>query len=386
MKMDEPKLLELAKKHGTPLYIIDHDIIREQYRIFNEKLPRVQVYYAIKANSEKEIIKTLFNEGASFDAASLTEFQNVFDLIKDQKIDQQRQFIWDKLIFSNTIKPDNTLRMIREYRPLVTYDNIDELKKIKKYCDTAGLVLRVKVPDTGSMVEMGGKFGALPSEAVDLVLEAFKLGLIVEGISFHVGSQCANFSNFIEALQIVHDIFFEAEKRSGKDLRIVDIGGGFPIAYDETIPGFDKLAEIINSEIDRLFKEDIEIIAEPGRFLVADAATLITKIEGRSRRDGGKRFYYINDGVYHTFSGVVFDHCVYHFKPFLKDKDKGKTEICAVVGPTCDSFDKVSLDEQLPGELEVGDFLITEKIGAYSTASSTNFNGIPGAKILHVNL
>ena len=150
--------------------------------------------------------------------------------------------------------------------------------------------------------------------------------------------------------------------------------------YDAHVPKFEKLAKVINTECIRLFPKDIEIIAEPGRFIVATAAVLVSEIVGKARRDS-KIFYYINDGVYHTFSGVVYDHWV----PNFSSSKRGNTEVCTVVGPTCDSFDKISLSEQLPANLQIGDYLYTENIGAYSTASSTKFNGFEGAKILHVN-
>ncbi|MEO0083617.1 MAG: type III PLP-dependent enzyme [candidate division WOR-3 bacterium] len=390
--MDEAKLLEIVNQYGTerPLFIVDHNKIRENYRRFKKNLPNVQVYYAIKANPEPPIIETLFKEGSSFDAASLNEFLLVYNLIKDWTEDESEFFVWDKIIFSNTIKPASTLKALRKYKPLMTFDNIDELIKIKQFCDTAGLILRVKVPDTGSMVEMAGKFGANPAEAVDLVKSAIEMGLNVEGLSFHVGSQCTNFNNYVDAFAIVAEIFQELERngleigRKDNKNKILDIGGGFPISYTNDVPAFETLAEIINAEINRLFKTGFEIIAEPGRFIVGDAATSIVQIQGRSRRDG-KRFYYINDGVYHTFSGVVFDHCTYHFRPFTKDLNKGKIEVCTVAGPTCDSFDKISTSEQLPGELEINDLLIADKVGAYTTASSTNFNGIEGALIVHIN-
>jgi len=153
------------------------------------------------------------------------------------------------------------------------------------------------------------------------------------------------------------------------------------VPYDAQVPEFEKLANLIDAECNRLFPEDIEIIAEPGRFITATAATLVTEIIGKSRRDG-KIFYYINDGVYHTFSGVIYDHWLPNFSAFRR----GKKEVCAVVGPTCDSFDKISLSVPLPGNLEIGDYLLTENIGAYSTASSTHFNGFDGARIIHTHL
>jgi ornithine decarboxylase len=373
------KLLKLAQKHGTPLFIIDHNKIRVNYRVFKKNLPRVQAYYAVKANSNQEIVKTLFDEGASFDVASYNEFMQVYEYIKHFEENVKDFFIWDKIIFSNTIKDKETLRKIKRYRPLVTYDNKEEIEKIKENCDTAGLVLRLKVPDTGSQVEMATKFGAEPGEAFNLIRQAFEAGLVVEGLSFHVGSQCTNFDNYTSALGITAEIFHHARSK-GYNLKIVDIGGGFPVPYDSQAPKFEKLAHIINSECQRLFPTDVELIAEPGRFMVATAATLVSEIIGKARRDG-KIFYHINDGVYHTFSGVVYDHWIPNFHSFKR----GKKEVCAVVGPTCDSFDKISVSEQLPGNLQIGDYLYTENIGAYSTASSTKFNGFDGAKILHIN-
>ncbi len=371
-------LLKLAQEHGSPLLIVDHDQLRKNYRTFKEHLPRVQCYYAVKANSQPEIIETLFKEGASFDVASYNEFMQVYQYVKHFERKEKKHFIWDKIIFSNTIKDRATLEKIKQYKPLVTYDNNAELIKLKRHCDTAGLVLRLKVPDTGSQVEMSSKFGAEPGDAQQLIEQAFDMGLKVEGLSFHVGSQCTNFDNYTAALDIAATIFNTARKK-GYPLNLIDIGGGFPVPYDTQTGQFEKLSVILNAELTRLFAEDVEVIAEPGRFMVATAATLVTEIIGKARRDG-KVFYHINDGVYHTFSGVVYDHWIPNFHAFKT----GESEICAVVGPTCDSFDKISLSVELPWNLDVGDYLYTEDIGAYSTASSTKFNGFDGAKILHV--
>ena len=374
------ELLLMVQQHGTPLCIIDHDVIRENYRTFKKHLPRVQCYFAVKANSTQQIIETLFKEGSSFDVASYNEFMQVYQYIRHFEKEQKKYFVWDKIIFSNTIKDRHTLSKIKQYKPLVTYDNVDELKKLKEHCNTAGLVLRVKVPDTGSQVEMSTKFGAEPGDARQLIQQAFDMGLKVEGISFHVGSQCTNFDNYTAALAITAEIFNDARKK-GYGLNLVDIGGGFPVPYDPQVPEFAKLGTLLNSEFKRLFPDDIEIVAEPGRFIAATAAILVSEIIGKARRDG-KVFYHINDGVYHTFSGVVYDHWIPNFSAFKK----GPTEICAVVGPTCDSFDKISLSIELPGNLEIGDLLLTENIGAYSTASTTRFNGFDPAKIVHKNL
>jgi ornithine decarboxylase len=373
------QLQKLAREHGTPLFVIDHDALRKVYRQFRRHLPRIQVYYAMKANPNPEIVRTLFKEGASFDVASMPEFMVVYENIKKMPAKERQQWIWDKIIYANPTKPTDTLEQLNKYKPLVTFDNREEIHKIKKHAPNAGLVLRLKVPNTGAMVELSSKFGASPGEAVDLILEADKVGLTVEGISFHVGSQTTNFENYVQALNLSANIFKEAKDRGYTKMNLLDIGGGFPAPYDDSVKPFTELAKVINTELDRLFPKDVQILAEPGRFLAAVCGTSVAEVIGKAVRDG-KTCYYINDGVYHTYSGVIFDHCKYPVKAFKK----GPTSICSVFGPTCDALDVVSMAENLP-ELERGDLVYSENIGAYSHASATYFNGFPPAKIVHVN-
>lgn len=372
-------LQQLAAEHGTPIFVIDHEQLRENYREFKKHLPEIQAYFAVKSNSHPDIVKTLFDMGASFDVASMPEFMIVYQYIKDMPAKERQDWIWDRIIYANTIKPIETLEELDQYKPLVTFDNPAELKKIKEHAPHAGLVLRIRVPNTGSMVELSSKFGADPGEAVDLITQAFDMGLVVEGLSFHVGSQCTNFDNYVEALQISASIIEETESRTGKQIRILDIGGGFPVKYNPEVKSFAILAKKLNAEIKRLFPKDMQIIAEPGRFLVANACTVVAKVVGKAFRDG-KPCYYINDGVYHTYSGQVFDHCTYPVLPFKE----GETHISAVFGPTCDAFDTITLSAELP-DLEIGDLVYSENIGAYSHASSTYFNGFPPARVVHIN-
>src|SRR4051794_3149966 len=376
--MTNKKLQTLAREHGTPLVVIDHDAIRENYAAFKKHLPKVQCYYAVKANAEPAIVRTLYKAGASFDVASLPEFMMVYENIKHLPAKAQQEFIWDKIIYANPTKPRETLMWLDQYKPLVTYDNAAELQKIKHYAPHAGVVLRLRVPNTGSQCELSSKFGCDPGEAVDLIMAALEQGLVVEGLSFHVGSQCTNFENFVQALNVAAAVMKESKSR-GHELKILDIGGGFPAHYDDHVKPFSQLARKINAEITRLFPDDIQILAEPGRFLVATAATSVARVIGKAVREG-KRCYYIDDSVYHTFSGIIFDHCQYHLKSFKK----GRKEICAVFGQTCDALDTISLSEELP-ELEIDDLVYSENIGAYSNASATWFNGFPPAKVVHVN-
>ncbi len=373
-------LQQLAKKHGTPILVVDHDVIRQNYAMFRKHLPRVQAYYAVKAFADPLVVKTLFEAGASFDVASMPELKIVYRYIKNMPPKQRQDWIWDKIIYAHPIKADKTLQELNQYKPLVTYDNHEEIKKIRKYAPNAGLALRLKVPNTGAMVELSSKFGAAPGEAVDLILEAVRAGLVVEGLSFHVGSQTTNFDNYVQAINLAHSIFQEAKDRGYNKMNLLDIGGGFPAPYDSTVRPFSELAHKINVEIDRLFPKDVQILAEPGRFMVATAATAVSKIIGKAMRDG-KVCYYIDDGVYHTFSGILFDHCQYHLNSFKK----GQKQICTVFGPTCDALDVVSMSEELPPNLELGDLLYSSNTGAYTIASSTPFNGFPPAKVVHVN-
>ncbi len=373
-------LKKLAAKHGTPLFVVDHDELRRNYAMFRKYLPRIQVYYAVKANSDPAIVRTFYQAGASFDVASMPEFENVYQNIRHLPAKERQDWIWDKIIYANPTKAIETLKQLDQYKPLVTFDNFEEIKKIKKHAPHAGLALRLKVPNTGAMVELSSKFGASPGEAVDLILEADRVGLTVEGISFHVGSQTTNFDNYVAAINLSANIFKEARDRGYTKMNLLDIGGGFPAPYDASVKPFRELARVINRELERLFPKDIQILAEPGRFLCATAATAISKIIGKAVRDG-KLCYYIDDGVYHTFSGVIFDHCQYHLKAFKP----GATQICSVFGPTCDALDVVSMAENLPENLQLGDLLYSEQIGAYSHASSTYFNGFPPATVVQVN-
>ena len=376
--MTTKQLQSLAKKHGTPLVVIDHDAIRKNYVAFKKHLPKVQCYFAVKANAEPAIIRTLYGAGASFDVASMPEFMMVYENIKHLPAQQQQDFIWDKIIYANPIKPKETLLALDQYKPLVTYDNAAELKKIRQYAPHAGLVLRLGVANTGSQCELSNKFGCQAGEAVDLVLEAFKLGLVVEGLSFHVGSQCTNFQNFVQALNAAAAVMKESRER-GHEIKILDMGGGFPAPYNKHVKPFRELARVINAETDRLFDKDIQILAEPGRFLVATAATSVARVIGKAVREG-KPCYYIDDSVYHTFSGIIFDHCQYHLKSFRP----GKAEVSAVFGQTCDGLDCISQSELLP-ELEIEDLVYSENIGAYSNVSATWFNGFSSAKVVYVN-
>jgi len=277
------------------------------------------------------------------------------------------------------VKRIDSLRTLHAFDLMMTYDNFNEVDKIAKYCKDAHLILRIDVPNEGSVVELSSKFGAEPDICLDLLKYAKSKNLDVKGLSFHVGSQCPSPNNYIKAFEIARGIFDQAEGL-GIDLQILDIGGGFPAPYDVNVISFEEFAKAINSQIKKHFDHSrYRLIAEPGRFLVATSAVSLLEVNGIGMRKG-KKFYYVNDGVYGTFSGTIFDHINYHFKCFKT----GSLSECAIVGPTCDALDKLSMSEQLP-DLCLGDILYAENTGAYTTASATTFNGFALPKVLHIN-
>ena len=146
------KLQQLVGQYGTPLFVVDHDELRRNYLTFKKYLPRVQAYYAVKANPDPAIVRTLYEAGASFDVASMPEFMVVYENIKNLPPKERQDWIWDKIIYANPIKAEETLRELNQYKALVTYDNSEEIAKIRQFAPQAGLALRLKVPNTGAMV------------------------------------------------------------------------------------------------------------------------------------------------------------------------------------------------------------------------------------------
>ncbi|MBU1148234.1 MAG: type III PLP-dependent enzyme [Candidatus Omnitrophica bacterium] len=361
----------MLKRHGSPLMLIRRSVLEKQYARFRKCLPEVTPYYAIKANPHPAIIKTFVKLGASFDVASAAEMKLVLRLGASPS----------KIIFANTIKSSEDIQAARRRRVrLMTFDNEPELYKIAKQHPKARVLVRIKVANEGSQVELSLKFGADPDQAFFLLRKAKALGLVPTGVSFHVGSQAKNVENYLQALEVSAKIFEEAKENS-LPLKVLDIGGGFPIQHFDNESGinFERMACQIKKQMRGLFSRNVKFIAEPGRFLVGPAGILVTQVIGRTFRNN-KNYYYLNDGIYADFSGMVFDHCKYQFRTLRR----GPTYLSALAGPTCDSFDTLSTNEEIP-ELYVGDVVYVKNIGAYSSASAVpNFNGFPPAKIILV--
>jgi len=361
------RLRDLVRRHGSPLMAVSRASLQEQLRRFRHALPRVEPFYAIKANPHPEILKAMAAEGVGFDVASLAELEAVLAAGAQP----------GKVIFANTIKPAEAVAgAAGKGVEMMTFDSEYELDKIAEHAPGARVLVRIKVPNVGSVVELSLKFGVEPPDAIDLLIKAHKLGLRPAGVSFHVGSQCTRVENYIEGLEMAAILVRDARLKR-LPVEVVDIGGGFPIRhFDDEEDPFDPIARAVAREVDRLFEPNLRIIAEPGRFLVGPAVTLLMRVVGKAIREN-KHWYFLDDGVYGDLSGVIFDHAKYEFKVLRN----GRTQLSTLAGPTCDSLDIISRGEDLP-ELEIGDVVYVENIGAYSSASATHFNGLPPAKIV----
>ena len=209
--IQESEIKHLIAEHGTPLFVVDHDEIRRNYAEFKRHLPRVQAYYAVKANPDPAIVRTLYEAGASFDVASMPEFEIVHENIKGLPPKKRQDFIWDKIIYAN---PDQGQRDAPRARPLQAAGDLRQLRGESKRSAstprTPAWPCGFRVPNTGAMVELSSKFGAASGEAVDLIEAAHQAGLVVEGLSFHVGSQTTNFENYVQAINLAAGVFHEA--------------------------------------------------------------------------------------------------------------------------------------------------------------------------------
>jgi len=257
---------------------------------------------------------------------------------------------------------------------MMTFDNSFELHKIAECYPGAKLLLRIITDDSQSVCRFSTKFGAPLPQCDSLMALAKELGLNLMGVSFHVGSGCMSTQSFAAALYSAHSVFKMAEKY-GFHLSMLDLGGGWP-GTDDGLIKFDEIANCIRPILDDLFPET-ELIAEPGRYFVAESHTLAVNVFAKRQlltETNTKQFlYYINDGVYQSFNCIFFDHL--HPKPLLFTPPKSPEESrCTIFGPTCDSMDCIAKDIMLP-ELEVGDWLYFKNMGAYTVAAASPFNG-----------
>ncbi|WVQ62251.1 uncharacterized protein L199_000390 [Kwoniella botswanensis] len=370
---------------------------------------RVEIFYATKCNPSPQVLHLLSLLGTSFDCASMSEINAVLSLPSAPSP--------DRIIFANPCKPASFIKNAAvKGVEMMTFDNADELYKIKKLYPTAKLVLRILTDDSKSLCRLGLKFGAPLSTCPGLLALAKKLDLNVIGVSFHVGSGCKDPMQFADAVWRARKVF-DMGKLAGYDFTLLDIGGGFE---RETFP---EMTQVLSDSFDLYFPEEsgVRIIAEPGRFMVSSAFTLATSIiasrraqqpiagapapaeeqEEEEKTEGAADvMYYINDGVYGSFNCIMFDHQIVHPHPLTIGGDLTSTappfpplpnvavdvdlpvqmgytntEKASVWGPTCDSIDCVRQLVDMPKGMEVGDWVGWTEMGAYTLCAASTFNG-----------
>jgi len=368
----------IVQKNGNqPVFTaVDLGRLIHQARLWKKYLPRVQPYYAVKSNPDMHILRTMMILGLNFDCASKGEIEQVLSLGAEPT----------QIIYANPAKGFEHILYAKEKDvKQMTFDNLAELKKIIQYFPNAELVLRISSNDTMSLLPFGYKFGARRDDAFALMAACAELKANLIGISFHVGSGCYSPIAFIDTLHRAREMFYEAEKH-GLKLTLLDIGGGFPGDNEGTIT-FSEIASAIAPVIDSLFPSDIHVIAEPGRFFCSSTTTVALQIyakreyvlrrvdpETNEITDIKETQYYCPDGVYGNFNNIIYDHAKPICRPLYEPPLDALLYNSTFFGPTCDSIDVIAKNISFP-DMQLGDWIYFNNMGAYTIAAGSCFNG-----------
>lgn len=370
-RADEARLRELVTQYGSPLLVLDGEVLRRQYRALRAALPAVGLYYAIKSLPHPDVLAVLQAEGAGFDVATSGELELLRAIGADPAM----------TIHTHPIKRDCDIRDALDFGcDTFVVDNIDELAKFEPYGTRARLLLRVSFRGRDVVSDLSRKFGCDPASVPWLLTEAARLGVPVVGLSFHVGSQSPDSAAHVAAIEACREFFTNPTLAGTGQLQILDIGGGFPADYSGAGVDLAAFCAPINAALAQ-YPSRIRIIAEPGRALSAPAVCSISTVIGRARR-GGSTWYYLDDGVYGAYSGQIYDHARY---PLTVFSDESGTSPAVLAGPTCDSIDVIVEDAMLPA-LQIGDLVLGTQMGAYTLATATEFNSIPKPRLIAVNM
>ncbi|KAJ3067222.1 hypothetical protein HDU98_009589 [Podochytrium sp. JEL0797] len=406
-KMDHYYSLEDNFEEEDAFFVGDMGEVVRQHVQWKEMLPRVEPFYAMKCCPDPMVIKTLVTLGTGFDCASRSEIETALQYGVDPS----------KIIYANPCKQTSHIRYAGSKGVhMMTFDNADELHKIKQHMPNAQLVVRVLGSDgSRSLCNLGLKFGAAPAAVPGLLQVAKDLELDVIGVSFHVGSGCFDAQVFGDAVRAAAGVI-EVAKDFGFEMSMLDIGGGFPC---NGAPGltFKDIVSVVRPAIDELVPSHIRVIAEPGRYYAASAFTLAVNVVARrvvpressvenmvdsavyvqppALADENQAYmYYINDGMYGSFNCITFDHAIVTARVLAKDgKFMYGAELdavnhpeypCSIWGPTCDSIDCITKEGSMP-VLNVGDWMYFDHMGAYTLAAASRFNGFKKTEILYTN-
>jgi len=384
--LSSPQLVKkIIEKHPLSVFTtVDLGRLVHQACLWKTFLPRVHPFYAVKSNPDLNILRTLLILGVNFDCASKGEIE----LIMNLGVDPQQ------IIFANPAKGYDHLSYAKQNDVrLMTFDNICELRKIVQTFPEAEVVLRISSNDSMSLLPFGYKFGARHDDAIALIKACVELKANLVGISFHVGSGCYSPLGFIDTLHRAREMFTEAEKQ-GLNLSLLDIGGGFP-GDDEGSITFPEIASAIAPVIDSLFPEDIQVIAEPGRYFCTSTTTVALQVYAKrdyfARRVDSETNeikeikevqYYCPDGVYGNFNNIIYDHATPICRPLFEPPLNAVLYNSTFFGPTCDSIDVIAKNISFPF-LELGDWVYFSNMGAYTIAAGSCFNGFERPPIFY---
>lgn len=365
-----PKVAHFLREHApaTPCLVLDVDRVEENYRRLKAALPLARVYYAVKANPAAPILSRLTALGSSFDAASWEEIEACLAAGARP----------EAISYGNTIKKVSAIKAAHEAGvTMFAFDSEPELLKIAKHAPGARVYCRILVENEGAEWPLSRKFGCELEMARDLMVQAKELGLDPYGISFHVGSQQTSTAAYEGAIARVAMLFTDL-KEAGVKLRMVNLGGGYPVRYRQEVPGIDDFGTAIMGAMTQHFGNDLpEMVVEPGRFMVGDAGVVSTEVVlvSRKGKDDPVRWVYLDIGRFGGLAETEGEAIKYTFRT---PHDGGADGPVTIAGPTCDSTDTLyeKSNYRLPLALDCGDRVELLSTGAYVTSyASQSFNG-----------
>ncbi|KND21076.1 ornithine decarboxylase [Pannonibacter phragmitetus] len=351
-----------------PCVVVDLDVVRSNYEAFARSLPDTSVFYAVKANPAPEILSLLAELGSSFDCASVGEIEMALAAGASA----------DRISYGNTIKKERDIARAFELGVrLYAVDCEAEVEKIVRAAPGVRVFCRILCDGAGAEWPLSRKFGCAPEMAPDVLEAAHRGGLTAYGVSFHVGSQQANLGAWDSALATAAGVFRECATR-GIPLKMVNMGGGFPARYLKDVPGVPAYGNAIFQALTDHFGNNLpQTIIEPGRGMVGDAGLIEAEVVLISRKsaDDAVRWVYLDIGKFHGLAETMDEAIRY---PIRTPRDGDATAPCVLAGPTCDSVDVLyeKTPYELPVSLSIGDKVLIESCGAYTTTYSTvGFNG-----------
>ena len=365
---------DLVAEHGTPLLVLDPDRVAARYRLLAKHLRGFRLHYAVKALPHPAVLMTVAAWGGGFDVATNAEV----DLLRTMRLPM------DRCVHTNPIKkPADIEHAYRAGVRTFVVENAVEAQKFTAMPADIEVLVRLGFPNPAAKSDLSTKFGVSPREADLIVKHVVAAGVRFAGFSFHVGSQSASVEPYRTALRETLELVDHVERILDVRARVIDIGGGFPVDYRESMPGIESVGAIVDDVLGERRRE-FALMAEPGRFLAADSMTLLTSVVGTALRDG-RTWHYLDDGVYGSYSNVLTEDV---HPPILALRevldggpDENGFECVTLAGPTCDSADVVAHDYPMP-PLSVGDIVVSPMMGAYTSVTSSRFNGIAATPIV----